>query len=317
MATTLLTGPPDALLSEALQRFERQFSYPLGSDRRFCIDHRGDDRRFFQALGEAVLAVQTEGGTVAGLVGAALRTLVAPGGQERQVLYVGDLKISLEARGGRTLLRLIRLIQDWATPRAQAAYAIVMDGTAATPADYTGRLGVPAFRAVAQSTLLWLRTDRPLPHVPDAVAVGAIEPDAGRALLSSLAAGHHHAVGVDSALRSALAPRWVCTPDGRGCAVLEDTRTAKRLVDLGGAEMRSAHLTCCARDALTARELIGHGLSIAGELGYEMLFVAVAGSDVPLHQATFAQQLLALAPLTVYAAGEWAPGPWLISSADI
>jgi len=317
MATSLLTGPPSAALAEALRHFEQQFSYPLGAERRFRVDHRGDDRRFFQALGAAVLAVHAEGETITGAVGAALRTLVAPAGDERQVLYVGDLKISPDARGGRVLIRLLRLILEWGAVRTQAAYAIVMAGTATTPAQYTGRLGVPAFRTLAQATLLWLRTDLAPSAAPGGTSIGTVEPKIGRAVLRKLAAGAHHAAGADSALRSELAPRWLCTSDGRGCAMLEDTRLAKRLVDQDGAEMRSAHLTCCGADVPAARLLIRQGLISARELGYAMLFVALASTDAPLHQAAFAQQLLALAPMTVYAAGEWAPGPWLISSADI
>jgi len=317
MSTSLLAGPPDAPLAAALQRFEQQFSYPLGAERRFRIDHRGDDHRFFAALGEAVLAVHTDGDCVAGLVGAALRTLVAPGGQERQVLYVGDLKLSPQVRGGRVLLRLLRLIQDWASPRTQAAYAIVMDGTTATPEAYTGRLGIPPFRALAQASLLWLRTDPPVPPRRDAMTVGTVDPEVGLVLFRRLVMGFHHATGAYAALRSETTPSWLCTQDGRACAWLEDTRGAKRLAYLTGQEMRSAHLTCCAVDVPAARDLISHALARARELGYEMLFVAVPSAEAALHQAAFAQQLLALAPMTVYAAGDWAPGPWLITSADI
>ena len=318
MAATLLTDPPGPELAAALTRFERQFSYPLGAVRRFRIDHRGDDRRFFQALGEAALAIHATGDTVHGVIGAALRGMVAPDGAQRQALYLGDLKISPAARGGRVLIRLLQQIQAWAGPRAQAAYAIVMDGTAATPADYTGRLGIPPFRAVAQLTLLWLRTASSKAPADGGAACHAIAPALGGTLLATLAVGQHRAAGADSALRSQMAPRWLCSQDARACALLEDTRRVKRLVDLAGREMRSAHLSCCAAaDAGSATRLIGHALHLAGSLGHELLFVAVASAAAPVYQAAFADRLLALAPATVYAAGAWAAGPWLISTADI
>ena len=66
-------------LAGALERFERQFTYPLGSGRSFRISHGDDYVRFFRAMGEARCFVAERDRRVLGVLGAALRPLVFPG----------------------------------------------------------------------------------------------------------------------------------------------------------------------------------------------------------------------------------------------
>ena len=73
----LRTAPPPEL-ADALERFEEQFHYPLGSDRFFRISHGEDYPRFFRAMGEGVCFVAERDGEVLGAMGAALRRLALP-----------------------------------------------------------------------------------------------------------------------------------------------------------------------------------------------------------------------------------------------
>src|SRR5262249_20302053 len=128
-------------LARALDRFEEQFRYPLGPGRFFRIAHGEDYARFFRAMGEGTCFVAEREGSILGVVSAALRRLILPGREERLAVYLGDLKIDPPARGGRTLPRLAGAVRQWVGTRADAAFAVVMDGTRATPPRYTGRVG--------------------------------------------------------------------------------------------------------------------------------------------------------------------------------
>jgi hypothetical protein len=138
-----LCGPPPTSLASALERFETEFSYPLGPGRLFRISHGKDYPRFFRAMGEARCFAAERNGVVFGTIGAALRPLWLPSGEECSAVYLGDLKITADARQGRALVRLAEVVQQWVGGRSHAAFAVVMDGTRATPTRYTGRLGIP------------------------------------------------------------------------------------------------------------------------------------------------------------------------------
>ena len=98
-----LSASPAPELARALERFEEQFRYPLGPGRFFRIAHGEDYPRFFRAMGEGICFVAEREGRALGVIGAALRRLTLPGGEERLVVYLGDLKIDASARGGRYL----------------------------------------------------------------------------------------------------------------------------------------------------------------------------------------------------------------------
>lgn len=70
-------------LAAALARFETQFTYPLGPGRSFRVSHGDDNVRFFRALGEARCFVAEREQRVLGVLGAALRPLMFPGGVRR------------------------------------------------------------------------------------------------------------------------------------------------------------------------------------------------------------------------------------------
>ncbi len=310
-----LSASPPPELARALDRFEEQFRYPLGPGRFFRIAHGEDYPRFFRAMGEGVCFVAEREGSILGVMGAALRRLALPGGEECLVVYVGDVKIDPPASGGRTLPRLVGAVRQWVGARAEAAFAVVMDGTPATPTRYTGRLGIPLFSELGKIMVLRLSTS-------------GIQVDPGDGWLTTrergsvcylhLSAGRYACPGGNPAERSEMEPLWLMEPGGQASGRLEDTHRAKRLIADDGVEMRSAHLSCFAYQNLRAGvELLRVALWHAARRSLPALFVAVAASEAK----DFSQPLeglgVVLAPATIYGTG-LEPGPiWNINTAEI
>ncbi len=313
MTVTLLTGAPDARMAAALTSFEQEFSYPLGDGARFRITHDGDGWRFFNALGEAAYVVAHDEARVLGVVGAALRRVVCPDGSTVSMLYLGDLKIASNARGGRTLLRLARAVQQHFPACTRVAYAVVMDGTAALPSAYSGRLGIPAFVAVGALSVMWIRTGTTV-----MTTVAPVANDVGQACFADLATGRYYMPHGDPTQRSMLPPRWLMSPDGMACGRLEDTVCAKRLCSTSGEDMRSAHLSCFAyRTVDDGLRLLDSALALAAQAGYPMLFTAIEPLDTELLRQHLGERLRSLASATIFATGVPRGGRWLISTADI
>ncbi|MFG2632233.1 hypothetical protein [Streptomyces sp. NPDC048473] len=132
-AVRTLQGPPSSELAAALEVFEEQFTYPLGSDGTFRISHAPDYPRFFRAMGECAVFVAEREGQVHGTLGAALRRLRSPDGREGIAGYLGDLKVLPSARGGLTLLRLMRAGLAVNADRATSMFSVVMGGTPVRP----------------------------------------------------------------------------------------------------------------------------------------------------------------------------------------
>ena len=111
-------------LASALAHFEKQFTYPLGPGRSFRISHGDDYVRFFRAMGEARCFVAERDQRVLGVLGAALRPLMFPGGERRTVLYLGDLKVDPAAQGGRMVMRLAAALEKCSTngPNLRSAW---------------------------------------------------------------------------------------------------------------------------------------------------------------------------------------------------
>ena len=301
-------------LAGALDRFERQFTYPLGPGRSFRISHGDDYVRFFRAMGEARCFVAERDQRVLGVLGASLRTLLFPGGERRSVLYLGDLKVDPAVQGGRMVLRLAAAVKTWLDERTELAFGVVMDGTKATPAQYTGRLGLPGFAALGKIVVVRLRAGPPHQRSD---AWRATESDGEECHERLVSRGFACPVGAPS--RSEMARCWLVDPAGAACGCLEDTLQSKRLYDANdGSEIRSAHLSCFAYESTES----GVGLleaALAGAMrnGLQHLFVAVPASDAPDFVSRFSDRVDVVAPATVFGTG-LAPGrPWNINTSEI
>jgi hypothetical protein len=315
MNVHLLSGPPPPPLARALERFEEQFRYPLGPGRFFRIAHGEDYPRFFRAIGEGVCFVAEREGRILGVMGAALRRLTLPGGAERLVVYFGDVKIDPPARGGRTLLRLTEAVRQWVGARAAAAFAVVMDGTPATPTAYTGRLGIPFFSELGKIMILRLPTAGMQAAPDDGWVTTAAR---GNICYLRLSAGRYACPGGNPAERSEMEAIWLMDPGGQACGRLEDTRRAKRLIADDGVEMQSAHLSCFAyQDAQAGVALVRVALAHAARRGLPALFLAVAADEARNFCGPLERLGAVLAPATIYGAGLEPGSVWSINTAEI
>lgn len=122
-----LEGPPPIELAGALEAFETEFTYPLGTTESFHIAHGPDYPRFFRAMGEAACFVAEDRGRVIGTLAGAIRRLGLPDGSEQRAAYFGDLKVTAGSRYGRVLYSVIRAAQTWAERSADVAFSVVMD----------------------------------------------------------------------------------------------------------------------------------------------------------------------------------------------
>jgi hypothetical protein len=307
MNVHVLTGAPSPDLAGALARFEEQFTYPLGTARSFRISHGDDYLRFFHAVGDAACFVAERGGDVVGVLALAVTRLGTPEG-ERAAVYLGDLKVAPTARGGRVLPRLASAAREWVGSRVDCAFAVVLDGTSVTPDAYTGRLGIPVFRAVANVAVLRL----PAGGSPD-LENWETPTTMGAECFARLTAGWMATRGGNPAERSETSPVWLVAPDGSACGRLEDTRRAKRLIADDGSEMISAHLSCIGyRDPAALAELLRVASAAAAIRGLPALFAAV-----PPELADTGIPGAIVAPATVFAAAIEPGGLWSINTAEI
>jgi len=310
--------PPSAELARALADFERQFVYPLGEGRWFRISHGEDYCRFFRALGPARCFAAYREGQIAGTLCAARRRLCMPDGTEIDAAYFADLKVASVAQRGRVVLELFAAARQWAgTEELRAALAVVMDGTASTPRRYTGRLGIPAFESLGQIAVLRISTAEAEPD-----AAGALEPEpaAARAEQCHRLLCHDRcwAIGGDPGARSECRPQWLLAPDGSACGRLEDTRRAKRLIEAGGSEMMTAHLSSFAyRDVPSGAKLLRAALAGSRRLGFPAMFVALVAEDAaPLLRCMSGVPVL-VAPATIFGIGIPPGLSWSINTAEI
>jgi len=143
------TAELDAETAEAMNAFEKEFSYPLGETDRFRISHQPHYLRFFQAMGKAHLLVAMKGDTVLGSLVTVRRQIIV-GGEQLDAHYFCDLKILPATRGSRTLARLFAATQSRirAAGGSLACYGVVMD---ACPATTPAGLRFPLFPQSAGS----------------------------------------------------------------------------------------------------------------------------------------------------------------------
>ena len=335
MTILTLTAPPAADLAEALDRFERQFVYPLGPGRTFRISHGRDYLPFFQAMGDARVLVAMQHGAVLGTLAIVTRRLLTEGGKTaaapaqqaaRPVHYLCDLKVSPESRGGVVLAALFRragqLVRASGT---HACYAVVMEGTGRLPVEYTGRLGVPPFEQVGRIVVLRL-TPRAGGLSPtelrsvDEHEFTALRQQAVSMSPPGVAIFPHDALKSGSSLRSRLAPlRW-CNETGSAGGVVEDTLLGKRLLVGDSDELVSAHLSRLwwqpGRGAEGARFLENVAIRMAKQ-GYPAVFAAIPEDCLAELRPHLEQVDCIEAPARVYGYQVPANADWWIDTAEI
>jgi hypothetical protein len=265
-------------------------------------------------MGNAVVFVAERDGEVLGTLGAVVRELIRPDGESSQALYICDLKVVPGAAAGMALLRLSAALKAWVPGQLTAAFAVVMDGTPMTPERYTGRLGIPAFREIAKIAVLRLPCDSVRPGTANCLR----SESKGLATYKRLARGCYATTGGDPAERSAVTPVWLSLATGDACAMVEDTRKAKRLFTVDGPELQSAHLSYFAFDnARAGAELLFAAAEVARTARFPALFCAVPATRATELLKALESPAPAVAPATVYGKGLPESLGWHINTSEI
>lgn len=315
MRTLVLTDAPAQELSRALAEFERQFTYPLGPGRSFRISHGDDYPRFFRAMGEAASLVVAENDKVFGVLGIAVRRLLLPDGKELTTAYFGDLKVDPAARKGFIYLRLAWAADTRLKDKTNVGFAVVMDGTRATPDQYTGGFGIPAAHVLGKTIVWQFRCESPGSPTNAAIRADAA---AVRACYRQLSRGRYASPGANPIVRSEMTPIGLMLPGGAGCGLVEDTRLCKRLIADDDIELRSAHLTFFAfREPSDGATLIRSAIAEAGRAGHPALFVAVAPVDARDLETALGPIDKIVAPATIFGNGLDDGFPWNINTSEI
>lgn len=311
--------PGDA--AAALEEFEREFTYPLGTGCRFRISHGEDYLGFFRAMGEATLVTVSGGGKIAGSLARVRRHLVlrtAPDAEARTspCHYLGDLKVRAECRGGTVLARLFRETKHQILASdTHACYGVVMGGTGRLPTDYTGRVGVPGFENLGGITILRLASGD---AGGGAAACRRVDADEMLAVVDRVAMAGYQCGTADRRGRSLMEPVHLVAGEGDACATLEDTRRVKRLFVDSGEELVSAHLGSFRyRSEEAAGSLLGAVVAMARESGYPAVFCAVPEGRMKTLRPWLTGLEVTEAPATVYGVGMQRGMEWWMDTAEI
>jgi hypothetical protein len=189
-----------------------------------------------------------------------------------------------------------------------------MDGTAATPDRYTGRLGLPRFEVLGKVLVWRLDCDR----AGDGEGRILLDTeDVGLTCYRELSRGRFGCPGGAPGVRTETPRLWLLHAGGLACGRLEDTRRAKRLISDEG-ELLSAHLACFAwRTPEAGAALLQAARRRAARLGFPALFVAVAEQDASSLARALGRTWATVAPATVYGVDLEAGRPWNINSSEI
>lgn len=326
MKIHLLAERPPPNMARSLDQFERQFRYPLGSERFFRIHHGEDYSRFFRAMGEGVSFIAERSGNILGTIGVARRPLILPNGNMKDVVYIGDAKVAPENRGGKVLWRLLQAARTWTVQRANAAYSAVMEGTPILPTRYTGRLGIEPFAKLFEVVILRIPTKKAfIPFQKD----WKIDEATGWNLYRKLTQGSARCIGGKPDMRSLSPPQWLAEANSQAVGLLEDTRQAKRLLesprpfsgdssDGESLEMRVSHLSHCAwleeEDGIA---LLQQALSLSTKRGFDAMFMAASFATAETIIARLGAEGILRACADIYGAGLDAGMIWNLNTSEI
>jgi hypothetical protein len=301
-------------IGAALGRFEKEFTYPLGTQARFRISHGEDYLPFFQAMGEPDLTVIEEHGEILGCLARVSRRLVLNGESSLDAHYLCDLKLRIASRGTTALPRLIREAKSVIeSSNSRSCYCVVMGGTGRLPTDYTGRLGVPRFEKIGDIAVLRLES-----LATSCPACKVVSQDVFEEVARGLPRSGYSALGADRFARSVVEPIHLVTENGDACGIIEDTRKGKRLFAEGGDEMLSGHLSrfSFATPAAAGR-LLRDAASLARGVGLPALFTALPASKADAVIGELQDLQTTVAPAGIYGHALEAGHDWWVDTAEI
>jgi hypothetical protein len=317
MKTSVYTSIPPALAGR-LARFEAEFTYPLGNDDSFRIEHGPDYLSFYRSLGDAFCVVAGDERRIGATVSATLRTLTQGSHQCVPVWYIGDLKIASSYRGSGLLEAVSGVAVSHAVHRAQAAIAVVMDGTSKRPEDYAVHAGVPGLTAIQRLRLRTIPIDDHPVREGFSIGVTSWGDPRGLAEFRRLSPNVAYFEGDTFDFRSLYQPVWIAATDVAAVGRLEDTLATKRLVRSDGTTRRTAHLAhFAAHNVNAAQEVLRNAYEIARSRGFEELMVSLPEASAVALETAFTALGATDAAATVYALKHPGDTPIHINSSEI
>ena len=302
-----------------LREFEREFWYPLGATKEFRIEHPSLYTDFFSSMGDAFCFVALREDEVVGVLSSVIRTLCSPTGKTSQIAYVADVKITKDLQGSTLLYRLARTAILWLRPQISSAYSVVMDGTSVTPKQYTGRVGVPQFSWSGRVHLLSFSTTTDFPRMTE-VSEHPVEQSS---LVAEVEPRHIGSevptwATVKPNLRTQASPVWLVDEYTGACALLEDTRRAKKLYDRQQREYRYAHLTYLSySEPEHIIPILPHACARSQTLGLSHIFVTVPDIHVSAIQSKLQDLEYSAYSASIYGVSLSENFPFLVNSSEI
>lgn len=310
--THVLYEQPERWLADALDRFEKEFRYPLGDNHWFRISHGEDYTRFFRAIGDARCFVATRDREVLGVVSVTCCQLRVFG-ERRKAAYISDLKFT--GQPGRNLVRLLQESVAWALSQTELGFSVVMDGTARSPLAYTGRFGIPQYERLGQIMILRIPAARQENGPADLKELTADELQerydrwTGHCLTTA---------GGRPETRSQMVPTRLALTAGEACGVWEDTRRCKRLFRDDGAEMISGHLTSFAYNQIDdGLRMLRAVADRCVDLELPAFFVSLPREDGRVASIRLGVSGIIEAPATIFGHGIPAGAEWSVQTSEI
>lgn len=299
--------------SAKLRNFEKQFWYPLNPTQKFRIVHPGNYATFFESMGEARCFVAVLGDEVVGVLSVTIRTRGTQAQDSTAVAYFADIKIAQHKRGSRVLLQLIQHSMAWLRGRVSSGYAVVMDGTAATPNRYTGRLGIPSFRQIGKVCMLVISTSVQI-QVPTRVVTEKLL----QSRIPNQCRKERFWLYSKLNYRSEYEPTLLLDPATRAHGILEDTRKAKRLFNEHNEEIMFAHLSYVEYESPNDLiSIIGEANQLAREAGFMECLITVPNGDRSIFQSLLGETLQQTLTATMFGKAMNAADTSLVYSSEI
>lgn len=265
-----LENTNDRELHQRLFAFEKQFDYPLGNGDRFYIDHSPDYKAFYQAIGRDNIVIVEKDNQIIATISSSIREITINDKVEK-VVYIGDLKIHPNYQSSRVLYKLINFLKSILEREASLAYCVVMEGTKITPKNYTGRLGIPTLAVQERINLIKFITND---YQEQNLKI--ITEEEGYGLYCTLHNSSPLINYSNAKIRSLIAPTWF-NYNNQACAMIEDTRKAKKLFLENGSELISAHISYFSyADQNSAFTLLKHCIGYAYRHDFPIVFLALS-----------------------------------------
>lgn len=267
----ILHDNPEQPLQDKLEAFEQQFHYPLGEKHWFSISHGEQYLDFYLAMGPAVCVVAENEDGVQGTICAVTRQIVHPNNKHSQsIVYVGDLKVSPSYRGSSVSYRLMKCLTKCYQGQSMPVMCVVMDGTKATPEQYTGRAGLLALQATRKIHVIQLAAKK----VAQNHETSDLSLEEGFKLFSALETEpYFKAYQIQKRCEE---PYFWVSENQEACGLFENTRAAKKLYLENNKEIKNAHLSYISfKTPESAKRLLETVSHIAYEKRYEAVFLGL------------------------------------------